>query len=72
MVNENNLLELPADFKCLACGKRRPHMEINTFKHPLVGKESIIIIGYHHFNYCYDNLICYTKAARKERYKDGE
>jgi hypothetical protein len=53
-------------FKCKSCGKERSYTHINTFKHPIMMDDSTKIIGYHHINYCYDNLICYIKASRKE------
>ena len=70
MIEKHDLTEPLSYFLCRACGKRREHMHINTFKHPMLDSDSVLIIGYEHFNYCYDSLICYTKAARKERYKD--
>ena len=69
MENDEDLPESLKYFKCKACGEKRLWPEINTFKHPLVEKDSTKIYGYHHFNYCYDNLICYLKASRKEFFK---
>lgn len=65
----NDLPESLKYFKCKACGEKRLWTDINTFKHPIVEKDSTKIYAYYHFNYCYDNLICYLKASRKEHCK---
>jgi hypothetical protein len=69
MNEQNDLPESLTHFKCLACGKKREHMHINTFKLPFVEEGTTKIMAYRHFNYCYDNLVCYIKASRNERYK---